>query len=121
MGLPLVKRERRFVLAIPGTDQYPVVYLYAHERRGGVGRISRRRNPTSGIAEAPLEVGLRLRLILQPTVKQDDQSPIPCSREAVHEWRLEIPSTERLWTVILHMADLPGIASNIALSGRFAC
>ena len=49
-----------------GTDQNPVVHLYTHERRDGVGRISRRRNPTSGIAEASLEVGLRLRLI-RPT------------------------------------------------------
>ena len=45
---------------------------------------------------------------------------IPCSRESGHEWRLENPGTERPWRVILHMADFPETASNIALSGRFA-
>ena len=57
-----------------------------------------------------------------PLVKRERRLvlAIPCSREADHEWRLENPSTERLWTVILHMADLPKTGSNIILSSRFA-
>ena len=38
-----------------------------------------------------------------------------------HEWRLVSPSTQCLWTVILHVADLLETGLNIALSGRFAC
>ena len=31
------------------------------------------------------------------------------------------PSTECLWTVTLHVADLPEMGLNIALSGKSAC
>ena len=38
-----------------------------------------------------------------------------------HAWSLVSRGVERLWTMILHMVDLPKTASNIILSSRFAC
>ena len=41
-------------------------------------------------------------------------------RRLGHAWSLVSRSVERLWTMILHMADLPETGSNITLSSRFA-
>ena len=52
-------------------------------------------------------------------VKQSGRHASP--RGLGHAWSLVSRGVERLWTMILHMADLPERCSNIVLSGRFAC
>ena len=63
-----------------------------------------------GIMTAPHEVA--------HFVKQSGRHTNP--RELGHAWSLVSRGVERLWTMILHMADLPETGSNIILSGRFA-
>ena len=63
-----------------------------------------------GIMTAPHEVA--------HFVKQSGRHTNP--RELGHAWSLVSRGVERLWTMILHMADLPETGSNIILSGRSA-
>ena len=51
-------------------------------------------------------------------VKQSGRHVRP--RGLGHAWSLVSRGVERLWTMILHMADLPERCSNIVLSGRFS-
>ena len=52
-------------------------------------------------------------------VKQSGRHTI--SRGLGHAWSLVSRGVERLWTMILHMADLPEMPFNITLSSRIAC
>ena len=52
-------------------------------------------------------------------VKQSGRHANP--RGLVHAWSLVSRGVERLRAMILHMADLPEMGSNIALSGKSAC
>ena len=63
-----------------------------------------------GIMTAPHEVA--------HFVKQSGRHANP--RGLDHAWSLASRGVERLWSMILHMADLPEKPSNIILSGRFA-
>ena len=46
----------------------------------------------------------------------ENMNSIP--RRLGHAWSLVSRSVERLWTMILHMADLPETGFNIVMSGR---
>ena len=78
------------------------------------------------IASDPIPVGAfgMDRIVTPPHevahfVKQCDRHTNP--RGLGHAWSLVSRGAARLWTMILHMADLPETGPNIALSGRFAC
>ena len=82
------------------------------------GRVARTLRGLA-VADAPTALNLLSPHEVAHFVKQSGRHTNP--RGLGHAWSLVSRGVERFQAMTLHVADLPDIVSNIALSGRFAC